>query len=61
MVIGVGCGGDDDDDGGDAGICEMCDRTKDCKDGLDCEEYFDVLTGIPVGKYCADSPHRMCD
>jgi len=41
-------------------ICETCTSDDDCCDGATCVMSYGVLTGIPVGSYCLDSPERVC-
>ena len=58
MVVGIGCG-DDDDKGTE--LCEPCQENDDCKDDLDCAEIYDITFGFPVGSFCVDSPTRVCE
>ncbi len=59
MMAMIGCG--DDDSKPKAGICEMCNQDSDCESDLSCDELYDLDTWLPVGKYCIDSPTRVCE
>ena len=63
-IVGLlgACGSDDEEEGSTCSreICDPCTKHSQCCEGT-CQTLFDLATGLPVGRYCVDTPDRVCD